>query len=96
MLRSVKKCIFGIFDYLLSKFKYKTKKESHTSTIYAHQEASLGFLLNMYNNINFYNITIKPKDVKTKISELEEMKKQLENYLHYGDINEIEKIGTLR
>lgn len=97
VLRKFFKCFFGFIFNLL---KPKSKKETSKSTIHAHQEASLGFLFNIHNNINMYSINVKHNgknnDKIKDIQMLEEMKNRLENHLIYGDMHEIEDIKTLR
>lgn len=95
MLNALKKCFINILKFIFLRKKRRRKMESHDSKISAYQDASFGLLLNIHNNINMVNITLKEKDKKNKINELEEMKKHFEQYLIYGDINEIKEINPL-
>lgn len=95
MLKGIKKCILNFIGYFLSKIRSKNKKRHSSSIINSNQEASFGFLLNMYNNINLYNVTFNSSSKRDKLIELEELKKKLNNYSLYGEFDEIQDIKTL-
>lgn len=89
MLSAAKRLISNLFKFIFIRKKRNRKRVNGDSKITSTQDAYLGFMINMHNNLNMYNVILNNKDLKS----IEEMKSRIEHHIINGETNEIEEIS---
>ncbi len=91
MLNALRRLASNLFKFIFMRKKRNRKRVNSESKITSTQDAYLGFMINMHNNLNMYNVILNNKDIKS----VEEMKNRIEYEIINGASNEIEDIKPL-
>jgi hypothetical protein len=91
MLSALKRLISNLFKFIFLRKKRSRKRVNGDSKITSTQDAYLGFMINMHNNLNMYNVILNNKDLKS----IEEMKNRIEYEIINGESNEVQDIEPL-